>query len=174
MVRQWFSISALLAVAAIMLASDASQARERRFLRRFRGESDYVGSSSYRPIRERRFGTRYPSYYNQTMVTEIPASEMRESNYPPESAMRRSSVFLSVRVPANAELLFDGAKTTQRGNLRQFISPPINPDGLYVYEITAKWMEGGTERTQSRKVDVRAGQRLMVDLTQPLQEKAKR
>jgi uncharacterized protein (TIGR03000 family) len=193
MVRHWFSFSALLALAAVMVASDAGQARERRLLRRWRGESDttyvatgqpetmmvgtYVDDTVVMPTqtyvsqdRGRRFGRRRNS--GETIVTGTPRSEMRQSMYPPESAMGQNSVFLSVRVRPNAEVLFDGAKTTQRGDLRRFISPPINPDRQYVYEITAKWMEDGQTRTQTKKVDVRAGQSLMVDLTQP-QDKEK-
>jgi uncharacterized protein (TIGR03000 family) len=178
MVRQWFSVSAVLAVSALLVAGDASQARERRLLRRFRGDSDNVvmaGSptESYWVVRERRFGRR-GRVYAETYVTEGTQTGVRRAMYlAPESTTAPSPVLLDVRAPADTEILFDGAKTVQKGTLRRFISPPINPGHEYTYEILAKWKENGQERSQTRKVDVRAGQTLMVDLTKPAEENAK-
>src|SRR5262249_30195030 len=119
MVRQWFSVSAVLAVSALLVAGDASQARERRLLRRFRGDPDNVvmaGSptESYRVVRERRFGRR-GHFYTETYVTEGTQTGVRRAMYlAPESATAPSPVLLDVRAPADAEILFDGAKTVQK------------------------------------------------------------
>jgi uncharacterized protein (TIGR03000 family) len=52
--------------------------------------------------------------------------------------------------------LFD-TKTTQKGELRHFVSPPLTPGRDDFYEIKAKWTEGGKEFTRSRHVTVHAG-----------------
>jgi len=195
MVRQWFSISALLALAMLLAAADAGRTQERRLLGRFRGGSDNTATTTSEPqakvadqaviqpsgtpvasaptevapVRERRFFRRFRGY-SETSVSPTPQTPARQAMYPPDSTMRQSPVYLSVRLPAFAELLFEGSKTMQMGSMRYFISPPINVDRTYVYEITAKWMEDGKVRSQIRKVDVRAGQNLVVDLTQPIQE----
>jgi uncharacterized protein (TIGR03000 family) len=146
MLRQWFSITAVLAGAAFLLAIDASQAQERRLGRRFRGD-----------------------YYEY--VPASPPSEFRSADsYASAAPMQPNQVALEVRVPADAEIFVDGAKTVQKGTLRRFVSPPIPPGPRYTYEIKAKWMEGGREVSQIRKLNVRAGDRLSVDLTRPATE----
>jgi len=85
--------------------------------------------------------------------------------------MRSPSVPLAVRVPANAEIWVEGAKTRQRGVVRQSISPPLEPDREFTYEIKATWRVNGQERTETRNVNVRAGKVVRVDLTRPAQEK---
>jgi uncharacterized protein (TIGR03000 family) len=94
-------------------------------------------------------------------------------DYPPDSAMsaRTRSVLLEVRVPANAEVWIEGTKTLQKGAVRQFISPPIEPGRDYSYKIEAKWMDKGSEQTQSRTLVVRAGQLTRIDLTKMAEEK---
>jgi uncharacterized protein (TIGR03000 family) len=70
---------------------------------------------------------------------------------------------VDVRVPANAEVIFEGAKTTQRGSSRRFVSPPLTPGGNYSYDIEARWMENGRQVSRTRHVPVRAGQVVRVD-----------
>ncbi len=94
--------------------------------------------------------------------------------YPPErlgSPRGARSVLLEVRVPADAEVMIDGAKTVTKGPVRQFISPPIEPGRNYTYKIEAKWMENGQERTQTRTVEVKPGQLVRLDLTRSSEEK---
>jgi uncharacterized protein (TIGR03000 family) len=64
---------------------------------------------------------------------------------------------ITARVPANAELWFDGSKTTTTGSVREFQSPPLTPGSRYVYEVRARWKENGHEVTQTQKVEVTAG-----------------
>ena len=71
-----------------------------------------------------------------------------------------NAVLIAVRLPADAELWFDGQKTTQTGPVRRFETPPLKPGQEYGYEIRARWMEDGHEVNQTRKVTVHAGDRL--------------
>src|SRR6266852_1044446 len=157
MVSSWFSIIAMLAVAGLMIAADASQARERRLGRR---------------LRNRRADVVYvDSNTEQGMPADV-ETRGRRANYPPEVVSPRArSVLLQVRVPADAEVWIDGTKTVTKGAVRQFISPPIEPGREYKYKIEAKWMDKGSERTQTRELVVRPGERQMVDLTKMAEEK---
>jgi len=147
MVRHSFLITAVLTGTALVMATDSSQAQERRFGRRARGDSyGYVPG-----------GPQSGDIINYAPQTAGPAIQPNE-------------VAIEVRVPADAEVLFEGDKTSQKGSVRWFVSPPINPERRYTYEIKAKWMENGREVAKTRKIAVRAGERLSVDLTKPAAE----
>jgi uncharacterized protein (TIGR03000 family) len=68
-----------------------------------------------------------------------------------------NSAHITVIVPANAELWFEGQKTSERGTVREFVSPSLTPGKTYAYEIRARWTENGREVSQVREADVRAG-----------------
>jgi uncharacterized protein (TIGR03000 family) len=92
---------------------------------------------------------------------------------PADGYQGNSAVLISVSVPADAEIWFDGSKTVQTGTLRRFVSPPIVPGHDYAYEVTAKWMENGREVTQSRRVLVHAGERVSIIFPQVAPNMAK-
>jgi uncharacterized protein (TIGR03000 family) len=186
MVRHWFSLTAVLAVAVLVIAADASpgQLRQRRQNRRARRNNTvnnlsngqalsgpYYIDSSGRLVDST--GSLASSFVEEG-VGQTPNGG-RLSMYPPErlgSPRGARSVRLEVRVAPDAEVLIDGAKTTTRGPVRQFISPPIEPrQSPYTYQIQAKWMENGQERTQTRTVDVQPGQLVRLDLTRPSEER---
>jgi uncharacterized protein (TIGR03000 family) len=141
MVRKGFCVAAVVALGLVMVAADAGQAQLLRRGRRDRSSSDDA-------------------------VLPSPQTEVRQSNYfAPESVdtTRPAPVYLDVRLPANAEVTVEKEKTKQTGPRRSFISPPIAPGRTFVYELSAKWMENGQEVIRTRKVNVRAGQQVMVD-----------
>jgi uncharacterized protein (TIGR03000 family) len=76
------------------------------------------------------------------------------------------SVRLTVRVPAEAEIFVDGVATKQAGSTRKFVSPPLTAGQDFTYELTARWTENGREVVQTRRVNVTAGDRRVVDFTQ--------
>jgi uncharacterized protein (TIGR03000 family) len=67
----------------------------------------------------------------------------------------RASV--SVRVPAGAEVWFDGQKTTASGSIRRFRTPPLTAGNRYAYDVTVRWQEDGQSVTRSQSVFVSAG-----------------
>ena len=84
----------------------------------------------------------------------------------PDSTERRA--FLTVRVQEDAKLTVDGNPTTQRGGVRRFHSPPLDPGKTYHYTVVAEWMPNNYETfTVKRKVEVAAGKRVEVDLRKP-------
>jgi uncharacterized protein (TIGR03000 family) len=71
---------------------------------------------------------------------------------------------IQVMVPAqDAEVLFDGDATRQRGTDRAFVSPPLTPGKTFHYTIEARWMENGKQVEQKREVAVSAGKTATVD-----------
>jgi uncharacterized protein (TIGR03000 family) len=85
-----------------------------------------------------------------------------------------NAVLIAVRVPDSAVIWFDGDKRTETGSLREFVTPPLHPGQRYTYEIKAQWVENGQEVLQTRKVDIYAGDRLMVNLLAPAKTAAQR
>jgi uncharacterized protein (TIGR03000 family) len=69
---------------------------------------------------------------------------------------------LTVKVPADAHVWFNGTPTVSTGPVRQFDSPPLAA-GKYVYDLQARWMENGHERTETRQVKVSPGSHVEVD-----------
>ena len=77
--------------------------------------------------------------------------------------------YLRVLLPqADAELKIEGAPTKQTGTTRLFVSPPLEPGRNFTYTLTAVWEPNNyTHITRTRKVTVRAGQQVEVDLRKP-------
>lgn len=75
-------------------------------------------------------------------------------------------IYLRVLVPrADARLFIDDHLTKQRGEVRDFQSPVIDPRKTYRYTITARWWPNNyTEVIRTRVVEVRAGKEIEVDL----------
>lgn len=110
-----------------------------------------------------------PSYSSSSPSGMTPSSSSSEtvarSYYGPAGEMPRAdqTVMIHVRVPLDAELWFDGAKTQQMGMSRDFLSPPLEPGQDYVYQLRARWMRDGQEVVQTRELRVRAGDHKRVD-----------
>ena len=71
---------------------------------------------------------------------------------------------LSLRVPANAEVLIDGNKMNQTGAVRDFVTPALDQGRQFSYDIQARWTENGRTVERERHVSFHAGDRLMVNM----------
>jgi uncharacterized protein (TIGR03000 family) len=71
---------------------------------------------------------------------------------------------LVVHLPANAELQVGSSKVVGSGTQRQFRSPPIEVGKNFSYVFKATWKEGDQVREIEKKVMLRAGQKIEVDL----------
>jgi uncharacterized protein (TIGR03000 family) len=81
-----------------------------------------------------------------------------------------TTAHLTVTVPADAQLSFNGTPIAAAGTLRQFDSPPLAA-GKYSYDVLARWTENGREVTETQQVVVTAGAR--VELVFPAQSKTR-
>jgi uncharacterized protein (TIGR03000 family) len=75
---------------------------------------------------------------------------------------------ITVIVPADAELFFDGSPTTQTGSQREFMTPPLAAGAHYSYSLRARWTADGRPVEQTRTVPVSPGAQVRVDFTSPL------
>ena len=62
-----------------------------------------------------------------------------------------------VNVPAGARVSFNGSDIASAGTSRQFTTPPLAPDGQFVYRVEARWEENGKPVTQTQQVVVSGG-----------------
>ena len=76
---------------------------------------------------------------------------------------------ITILVPANAEIFFDGQPTTERGAQRRYVTPPLNVGEKYTYAIRARWREGGRVVEQTRNLEVTGGARVRLDFFAPAQ-----
>ena len=86
---------------------------------------------------------------------------------PPVSAITDNTAQVEVRLPADADLWFEGHKTAQTGSDRSFRSPELEPGHDYVYDVQARWTADGKPVDETRKVTVHAGDHVVVNFTQP-------
>jgi uncharacterized protein (TIGR03000 family) len=78
-----------------------------------------------------------------------------------------NTAHVTVNVPADAEVWFEGTKTTSTGSVREYESPPLTQGNRYTYEIRARWHENGREVNQTQQVEVTAGAHVNVDFPLP-------
>jgi uncharacterized protein (TIGR03000 family) len=83
----------------------------------------------------------------------------------PSSAAQPARI--TVRVPADAVVWFDGVPTRQSGPWRRLVTPPLEPGRKYRYEVRARWGEGGQAVERQRRLSFRAGDNLTVDFLPP-------
>jgi uncharacterized protein (TIGR03000 family) len=95
----------------------------------------------------------YTSYY-------APDSQTQQQLPQPDDAAH-----ILVVVPSDAELWFNGTKTSQTGTQRDFVSPVLTLGKNYTYEVKARWTEDGKPVEQTRSVHVQANSWQVVDFT---------
>jgi uncharacterized protein (TIGR03000 family) len=82
---------------------------------------------------------------------------------PPDNAAH-----LQLIVPTNAEVFFDGEKTTQTGPTREFVSPPLEVGKVYNYRVRVRYFNAaGKAIDDARLIHVRANDWFRIDFTQP-------
>jgi uncharacterized protein (TIGR03000 family) len=74
---------------------------------------------------------------------------------------------VTVTVPADAAVYFDGVPTTETGTERTYKTPPLKKGTNFYYSLRARWTENGQPVDRTRKVIVKAGAHVRVDFTSP-------
>jgi uncharacterized protein (TIGR03000 family) len=71
---------------------------------------------------------------------------------------------IHVHVPANAQVFFDNSPTRQQGSEREFMTPPLEANHNYTYEVSARWTDAnGKEHRENRTVRMTPGQSVNVN-----------
>jgi uncharacterized protein (TIGR03000 family) len=116
-------------------------------------------------------GQTYP--YNNPGLRSLfkhkapPADAVDLEPVPTGVVAAEAAAVVTVQVPADAELWFDGARTAQTGPSRSFQSPPLKTDKTYHYVVRVRWVEDGKAVEQIQVVDVRGGQQARARFPQP-------
>ena len=122
----------------------------------------------------KRFGVTMPDYVPMTVTNRAYTSPIwyspatsgdRSAKTEQTNASADNRVHVRLVVPADAEVWFDGTKTSETGTTRDYVSPMLTPGRDYSYEIRVRWIENGQPVEQTRKVSVRAGAVTTVDFT---------
>ena len=120
------------------------------------------------------YGYSYPYSYGGTYYSEPsyvyaePSSTPSYYYSPSDTAQNPNVALIEVKVPENAELWFEGDKTSQTGAVRHFRSPELQPGKMFTYDIRARWTDaGGKEVDRTKQVKVQAGARAGVDFNNP-------
>src|SRR5262245_38970089 len=71
---------------------------------------------------------------------------------------------VTINLPADAKLLFNGTAATGTGATRSFAAAPLRPGTAYAYELTAEVVRDGRVQTVTERVVVRAGETAKVTL----------
>ena len=79
------------------------------------------------------------AYSTPNYPIQSPNYSVRYPVSPPLSAIADNTARVEVRLPADAELWFEGQKTAQTGTDRSFHSPELQPGQDYVYNVRARW-----------------------------------
>jgi uncharacterized protein (TIGR03000 family) len=76
---------------------------------------------------------------------------------------------IKVRVPAeDAQVWFDDVLMKQGGLDRRFVTPALEKGSVYTIEVRASWRDAaGNQRTQTRRLDVRAGSQQTLEFPTP-------
>jgi arylsulfatase len=74
-----------------------------------------------------------------------------------------ASAEITILVPADAEIFFDGQPTTQQGAQRRYITPPLTVGEKYTYVVRVRWQDSGRPVEQTRKLELTGGARVRLD-----------
>lgn len=179
MTRRWLTASGALAAALLLLAQPQKAAADMHWLAYYPGavinwyEGPYPFLWSWQNVHRPARDTYYTYGLGRgTYQVYYPTPDASGKYYyiTPKAgaAAEETTALLEVKLPASdADVWFQGVRTGQTGSVRQFQTPPLVIGRSYTYDVLAVWGEGGRDAKQTRKVSVKAGDRLTIDFTAP-------
>ena len=112
-------------------------------------------------------GSGHSSQYavGRSPVRTVTIPTNQESSEYTYGATADDVVEMVLRVPSTAEVWFNGTKTAAQTKAgRRFVTPALEPGQDYTYDIRVRWTEEGRPVEQTRRVLVRAGDRVTLNL----------
>jgi uncharacterized protein (TIGR03000 family) len=108
-------------------------------------------------------GTPFDRRTMQPTFPPLPLSYAESIRTVEDDPLPPGAALIIVKMPAEAELWFDDAKTEQGGSYRRFLTPPL-PNGQDLqYTVRVHWQIWGVELTRTEKVEVAAGGRFTLN-----------
>jgi uncharacterized protein (TIGR03000 family) len=71
---------------------------------------------------------------------------------------------VTVDVPVTARLWFNGVEMRQGGASREFVTPVLNPNRTYSYNVRASWFDGDQEVVMDKRIRVQPGRDVAIDM----------
>jgi uncharacterized protein (TIGR03000 family) len=91
----------------------------------------------------------------------MPPAGLSETTAPPlalnETTAGPNQVTLIVRLPADARLFAENQLIPLTGAVRVFVTPQLEPDRTYYYELTIEVERGGKTVKNTQNVEMRVG-----------------
>jgi uncharacterized protein (TIGR03000 family) len=117
--------------------------------------------------RQYHHGQAYHRHYHQGQGSPYSSSDCSDVDPCYNSAPEYdTAAHIEVKVPACAEVWFEGTKTRTTGPVRHYVSPPLTPGQDYSYDIRARWTDpDGKVEDLTRDVLVGAGGQVVVNFT---------
>jgi uncharacterized protein (TIGR03000 family) len=106
----------------------------------------------------------FEGYYNGAYANGL----VPPANYTYGAYSRTAENVARIRlvVPTDAQVWFDDKATEQRGETRNFESPPLAPGRQYIYDVKVRWREkDGQEVTRTRQLSLSANSTVSADFT---------
>jgi uncharacterized protein (TIGR03000 family) len=100
----------------------------------------------------------------------LPPAAILAALMPPGGAARaeeQATATITIVVPPDADIFFDGEPTMQKGAERLFNTPLLPVGKKLHYDVLARWKEGDKTVEQSRRVEVTGGATVRVDFLAP-------
>jgi uncharacterized protein (TIGR03000 family) len=94
----------------------------------------------------------------------IPAGESLPDTPP---APGNTAARLNITLPVAGAVTIGSYQTKQGAGPRLFQTPALVPGKTYAYDIQARWMENGQEKTTTKTITLHAGDVIQVDFRQP-------
>lgn len=109
-----------------------------------------------------------PTYYGGEYATDQGTLPQQGSMPADMSTQDPNAAHILVRVPGNAKVFFENQPTNQQGSVRAFVSPPLDPNKDYTYDVKAQWTTpDGKQQEATRHIQVHAGRSVQVNFMQP-------
>lgn len=123
----------------------------------------YVGAWYYRA--QEREGQRAQSAGQPQPATTGTPEPMPKKDEKKDEKKTEKGGQVSITLPADAKLLFNGVVATGSGSTRTFATPPLVVGQVYKYDLTAEVVRNGRTERATGIVIVRAGETARVVLT---------
>jgi uncharacterized protein (TIGR03000 family) len=115
------------------------------------------------------FAVGYPALYAPAPAAPyLAAPAALETLPPPQPAFRETAGHVVVKLPADAELWFNGTRMNATGPARSFQTPVLAPDARVTYEARARWLEDGRALIQTQRFSVGTGDHVTVSFPIPV------